>query len=228
MSDSNDETEQSTVTETNDSTGIEALTSDFKGLDDVVDEAERRREEAKASIVKLRAVEEELHRRADLLLEQDYIDPVQRSSIDESIEEGWYGAAREAIEEAAPDLEFTDDERRALAVACGDVLEEILAEVELIRNALSKIADKGWDRDDLVAFLYGSNSSLNKGEIRACFDVIGDTASTDVDVDDMAAYIAHKTADVDIDAARAFIWGLQEAQTKDDYEPEEPVEEAFE
>lgn len=190
---------------------------DTDEIEEITETAQAQRERVKAEIQKLNEVQDGLHERADVLLENGFLDESEREAITAGIKDGRYGDVRVKLEAAAPSLEFTDDEKRTIAVACSETLEEIVAEIELMRNAISRLADKGWNQEDLVAYLYGANSKLNKGTIRACFDVVGETASDDVDDDDMARYVAHKAHDVTVDGARAFIKGLKEAQSKVGY-----------
>lgn len=185
----------------------------LEGVDDVVEEAAEQRQATIAAFKELKEVEEDLHHRADLLLEQGHLEEHQREQIDALIDDGHYGKVRSTLETAAPSLTFEDEEKETLVAALGKEFQQLVADVEMIRNALLDLPDKGWEEEDLVAYVYGSHPSLNKGTIETVMDLIGDVSDTDVEeVDTLAAYIAHSTHhDVKVDDARRVVEALKNA-----------------
>lgn len=183
-------------------------------LDEAVQEAQQRREQAIASIRRLREVEEELHTRADTLQAQGLMDERARDAVDEAIADGEYGAARQIIQKCTPSLEFDDDEKQTLVAAIGQEFEELVAHLEFVRNALVSIRDSGWEDEDLVAYIYGQHPSLTKKSIRGALDVVGDVSDTDVDDEILASYIAHNSRDVRMGDARTVVEALKDANTK--------------
>lgn len=189
---------------------------DVGALEGVVDEAEAQRAEAIESIKTLRQVEEELHQVADDLYERGLMGEEDRKTVAAAIEDGDYGGARQVIEACAPDLGFEDGEKAALVAAIGKEFQELRSHLELVRNALMSIREKGWSDEDLVAYIYGSHPSLTKKSIRTALDAIGESTDQDVDVDELAAYIAHNTHhDVTVGDARTVVQALNEANRRE-------------
>lgn len=187
------------------------LTAD---LEAVVDEASERRTDITDSIKQLKAVEEELHQRADTLLEAGAIDEQLQDAINDRVGAGEYGAARDLIVEHAPTLEFDDEGKAALAAACGETFDELVGELELMRNALLDLVDTGWDDEDLVAFVYGQHPSLTKAAIRGVLDVAGDVSDVGVEVDELGRFVASRTRDVTVADAQAVVAALEDARPK--------------
>lgn len=193
---------------------LEALYVDGdEDLDEIAEAAAEQRAKVTAQIKKLREIEEGLHQRADAIVAAGKGDVVWRDKIDQLIKEADYGAVREELREIGPSLEFDDDEKQALAEAFGGAIEDVTAEVELIRSRLLDLTPAGWEREHLVSFLYGEHSGkLTKRGLRAAFDVIDDVDRTGTDDDVLARYVAWQAGDgLTVDDAERILEAIREA-----------------
>lgn len=140
-------------------------------LDELLVKAEEHSQKFVQERNQLQEVRERLEDMVVSLEESGTFDADDTERVTNLIESGKYGKAREAIQSAreAESLEFDDEEKDKFARRFSESFRDVEADVEEIRTSLLEFGGD-LDREDLVAFLYGKHSGLNKGEIRAVFD----------------------------------------------------------
>jgi len=169
-------------------------------LEELVVSAEENREQFNRARKRLQQVREELRGYIDTLEEEGTIDTSEADRIRRLVEDGSYGQAREAIREAreADTLEFDDEDLDQFARAFRDSYEELEASVESVRNALLELSGDV-DREDMVDFLYGKHSSLNKRDIRGVFEAFDDVERSGLDHKQMARILSTYNRDLNIE-----------------------------
>jgi len=169
-------------------------------LEELVVSAENNREQFNRARRRLQEVREELRGYIDTLEEEGTVDKSEADRIRRLVEDGSYGEAREAIREAreADTLEFEDEDLDQFARAFRDSYEELEASVESVRNALLELSGDV-DREDMVDFLYGKHSSLNKRDIRGVFEAFDDVERSGLDHRQMARILSTYNHDLNIE-----------------------------
>jgi hypothetical protein len=169
-------------------------------LEELVVSAEENREQFNRARKRLQQVREELRGYIDTLEEEGTVDKGEANRIRRLVEDGSYGEAREAIQEAreAETLEFEDEDLDQFARAFRDSYEELEASVESVRNALLALSGDV-DREDMIDFLYGKHSSLNKRDIRGVFEAFDDVECSGLDHKQMARILSTYNRDLNIE-----------------------------
>jgi len=169
-------------------------------LEELVVSAEENREQFNRARKRLQQVREELRGYIDTLEEEGTVDKSEADRIRRLVEDGSYGEAREAIREAreADTLEFEDEDLDQFARAFRDSYEEFEASVESVRNALLALSGDV-DREDMIDFLYGKHSSLNKRDIRGVFEAFDDVERSGLDHKQMARILSTYNRDLNIE-----------------------------
>lgn len=181
-------------------------------LQQLVEEAENHRETFNTARKRLQEVREKLREAVGTLESEGIIDEAEAERIRGLVEDGSYGKARQAIAEAreSESLEFDDEEKDVFARRFSASWEEMTATVESIRTELLKF-DDDLDREDMVAYLYGSTSGLNKTDIRAVFDAFDSVERTGLDNRQTARVLAAFKHDLKIEPTVDVLEALEEA-----------------
>lgn len=146
-------------------------------LEDLYEDAEAAREQFSSAQKQLRKIKETLREHVDALESEGLIDVSDAEQLHDLVDRGEYGRVRETIREARQPLEFDDEEKDRFAERFGEAFDELVEDVEAVRNAILEI-ERGIDRDDMVDLLYGKYSTLNKRDIEATFEAIDDVSRT--------------------------------------------------
>ncbi|AFK19043.1 hypothetical protein E6P09_09675 [Haloferax mediterranei ATCC 33500] len=156
-------------------------------LEDLLTDAEEQKEQFNEARERLQNVRQKLKSLVEELHEEDALNDYETEKIHELITDGKYGEAREAIvgARAKHELAFDDEEKDLFAKHFSESWSEHVEAVEQVRTALLDFS-RDLSREDLVAYLYGKHSGLNKGDIRAVFDAFDEVDRTGLDVNQMA------------------------------------------
>lgn len=181
-------------------------------LEELVEEAEEQRETFNNARKRLQEVREKLREAVGTLESEGIIDESEADRIRGLVEGGNYGEARQAIAEARKSevLEFDDEEKDLFARRFSESWEELTVSIESIRTELMELGD-GVDREDMVAYLYGSRSGLNKGDIRAVFDAIDEVERTGLDKRQIARVLSAYKHDLKIEPTVEVLEELEKA-----------------
>ncbi|WP_199522903.1 hypothetical protein [Haloferax sp. Atlit-6N] len=168
-------------------------------LDDLLVDAQEQKEQFNEARERLQSVREKLKLFVQQLREDGTLDDDDAEEIYGHISDGQYGKARGAISEALSkkELEFDDDDKDLFARNFSESWEEHVEAVEQVRTALLNFS-RDLSREDLVDFLYGKHSGLNKGDIRAVFDAFDEVERTGLGVNQMARVLASYNRDLNI------------------------------
>lgn len=168
-------------------------------LEELVTEAEEQKEQFNEARTRLEEVRERLHTLVNELAEDDVLGAEEAEDIRTLIDAGEYGEARGAIEDAREraELAFDAEEKDVFAHQFEAAWSELRADVERIRTALVEF-DDDLDREDLVDFLYGKYSNLNKGDIRATLDAFDQVRKTSLDTNQMARVLSAYDYDLQV------------------------------
>jgi len=178
----------------------------------LVDEAEQARKQYNEARERLEAVSTRLHETNGELYEQGLLSDEEWSDIERKIENSEYAAARDQMQEAieADRLEFEDDEKDLFARRFSEAWEEQSAAVEEVRTALLDFS-RDLDREDLVNYLYGANSGLNKTDIQTVFDAFEDVSEGGLSTRQMARVLQAFERDLTIEDTVDVLEAIKEA-----------------
>lgn len=157
-----------------------------ESLEELVDEAESERERFNEARSRLQEVRKRLIRMVDTLEEEDTVPEEDTEKIRNLIENGRYSDARDKIKEAREGrLSFDDEEKTAFARQFSDAWTEMDETAEAVATALLEY-EETVDREDLVSYLYGKHSSMNKGDIREVFETFDEIPQDGLSTREMA------------------------------------------
>lgn len=179
-------------------------------LEDLYEEAESKREQFSEAQQRLREIKTELRDVVDEL-ESD-IGPGEADRLRKLIDRGQYGQVREAIKQAreghSVQLVFDDEEKQQFADAFAEEWLRLETIVENIRNEVLKFDP--YDREEMIAVLYGKHSSLNKGDIKATLQAIDDVSATSINRDSIARILSAFNRELNITTAREVLEAIEE------------------
>lgn len=180
-------------------------------LEELVETAEKQRQEFNKARKRLQEVRVKLRDAIDTLESEGTIDETEAERIRSLVEDGQYGDAREAIKEAreSEELEFTDEEKDQFARRFSDSYAELEAAVEDVRTSLLELGGD-LDREDMVAYLYGKHSALNKRDIRRVFDAFDAVERTGLDNRQVARVLAAYESDLKINPTVEVLEAIEE------------------
>jgi len=181
-------------------------------LENLYEEAESKREQFTEAQKRLGEIKDELRGIVKELENEGIISGHEAGHLRNRITSGKYGEVREAIQRAREghsiQLSFDGDDKQQFADAFADHWEKLVANVETIRNEVLKFDP--YDREELVAVLYGKYSGLRKGDIRATLEAIDDVGSTSITPKTIARVLAAYNHDLNITDAREVLQAIQE------------------
>ncbi|RDZ66377.1 hypothetical protein C5B90_06475 [Haloferax sp. Atlit-12N] len=192
--------------------GIETDGSgDENPLDDLLVDAQEQKEQFNEARERLQSVREKLKLFVQQLRDDGTLSEDDAEEIYGLISDGKYGDARGAISEALSkkELKFDDDEKDLFARHFSESWEEHVEAVEQVRTALLDFS-RDLNREDLVDYLYGKHSGLNKGDIRAVFDAFDEVERTGLGVNRMARALTSYNRDLNIQPTEEVLKAIKE------------------
>lgn len=136
----------------------------------------------------------------------------KHDDIVRAIDRSDYGKARELLINAAKEVQFqfTNEDKKKFAKAFKKTLNELQENIELIRNELMLISECDINRKQLIDYLYGAHSNLNKGDIQAVFEAIDDFEKTGVNLKILARVLNVFNRDLNITTAENILKYIKE------------------
>lgn len=191
------------------------MTENDDPLEDLYEEAESHRETFSEAQQRLTEIKDQLRDIVAGLEDEGVIGGREAGQLRSQITRGEYGEVREAIQRAREghsiDIVFEDGEKQQFADAFADEWASLVANVETVRNEILTLDP--YDRESLVAVLYGKYSGLRKGDIRATLDAIDDVSSTSITPQTMARVLSAYNHDLNITDGREVLEAIQEEGT---------------
>lgn len=188
------------------------MTENDDPLEDLYAEAEVQREQFTEAQQRLTQIKEELRGIVQELEDEDVISGHEAGHLRNLITSGNYGEVRESIQRAREghsiQLTFDDEDKQQFADVFADLWEELVANVETIRNEVLKFDP--YDREDLAAVIYGKHSGLRKRDIRATLEAIDDVGDTSTSPDTIARILSVYNRDLNITDAREILQAIEE------------------
>jgi hypothetical protein len=184
---------------------------DTASLDDLVVEAEETRQQYTEAQQRLSEVKQRLREHVAELREEGAPEE-ECDSIESFIDQGEYGAARDAIQSVREQhtLQFDDADKAAFASQFRETFEQVEADVEQIRTTLLDLQERGMTEGNMADYLYGKHSDLRKTDIEATFDAFGDIRRKGVSTDAMARVLSAYKSDLNKTAAEAVLEAIQQ------------------
>lgn len=182
-------------------------------VDELATKAEEERERFNSARERLQEVRSRLMELGDTLCKNDTITPGELNEVKRNIERGDYGKAREMLLDAVEDeaLEFSDDDKNVFANEFAGAWAQMEADIEDVRSALTQFKiEHGLGEEDMVDYLYGANSGLNKGDIRQVFDAFAEVRSRGLSPRQMARVLAAYEHDLNIEPTVAVLEAIKE------------------
>lgn len=191
-------------------------TADADPLDELVSEAEETRQQYTEAQERLSEVKDRLREHV-AELRQAGVPDAECADIDSLIDQGEYGAARDAIRSAREHhtLQFDDADKAAFASQFRDTIAQVEADVEQIRTTLLDLQERGMTEANMADYLYGKHSSLRKSDIEATFDAFGDIRRKGASTDAMARVLSAYNRDLNKTDAEAVLEAIQQEADDD-------------
>lgn len=159
---------------------------------------------------KIETIRSKLYDTVEEYYSKEIIDSEEQNKIAGYIEQSKFDKARNLLNKKYEEnsLEFESDEKTAFAEKFEETYEEINDSCRKIEDSISKLND-GVDRSDLVDYLFGKHSKLNKGDIRTVLNTIDELNNGSLSTKDHSRIISAFNSDLNISTVEKILESIE-------------------
>lgn len=178
-------------------------------LDEVFEEASTTTEKEQELEQQKEEIKQKLTDKVEELQEEGEINENEVRDIREDIRHDNFDRAREQLSEALQELKFEEEEKQLFADQFAEEYEAMTSNIEQMKNSLLDLESK-YERDDIIAYLFGKHNSLRKTDIRKTINGISELSDKTFTTNDQAELISSFTDDLNKSDAEDVLKKLKE------------------